>query len=142
MSEEEKKSFQATFDLAQNAVTGQENDTTKQYEKISEESKTRATKEVEDWEKNYTMTEEEKKKEITERTNKYTEEALKEKGIDGGIMDKDSKENAAFDPREAVATISRLLEAIASKLGVGEISMTANTNTANAKTENQYKAYS
>ena len=136
MSAEEKKSFQATFDLAQNSVTGEENETTKEYEKISEESKSRATKEVEEKSKKYTMTDEEKNKEITERTNKYTEESLKEKGIDGGIMDKDSKEKDSFDPKDAVEKISRLLESIADKLGVKEITKTANPDTANAKTEN------
>mgnify|MGYP000329853500 CR=1 FL=1 len=43
---------------------------------------------------------------------------LKEKGIDGGIMEKDSKEKQSFDPKDAVEKISRLLEAIANKIGV------------------------
>ena len=136
MSEKEKKAFKASVDLADSDVNNRETETTKQYKKIEEESTKKATEEVEEYSKKYNLTEEDKKKRIEQRTEELTNEAVKEAGIDGSSLEKGGEEESkSFDPKEAVDRISRLLEAIASKLGVSD-TVETQYGSANAKTEN------
>jgi len=136
MSEKEKKAFKASVDLADSSVNKTENETTKQYKKIEEESRKKATEEIEEKSSRFTLTEEQKKSQIEERTNQLTSEAVKEAGIDGGSLEKGEEEKSkSFDPKEAVDRISRLLEAIASKLDIDTTGKTMYSS-ANAKTEN------
>ena len=136
MSEKEKKAFQATVDLVDADVNETENETTKKYKKIEEESTKKATEQIEEETKNYNVTEEEKEKKIRERSEKLQKEELEKAGLDGKSLEKGEEEkNKNFDPKEAVDRISRLLEAIASKLGVNTKD-TATDSSVNAKTEN------
>lgn len=135
MSEKEKKSFQAAVDIADNHVNGKENETTKKYKKIEEESIKKATQEVEKKSKNYIMTDEEKKQKIAQRAEEIKKEEVEKAGLDAKSLEKGEEEkNKNFDPKEAVDRISRLLEGIASKLGVN--TMSKSDTSANAKTEN------
>ena len=81
------------------------------------------------------MTDEEKKQAIAEKAEKYKTEEIEKAGIDAKALEKGEEEkNKNFDPKEAVDRISRLLEGIASKLGVK--TETRSDNSATAKTEN------
>ena len=135
MSEKEKKSFQAAVDIADSHVNGKENETTKKYKKIKEESIKKATEQVEEKYSRYEMTDEEKKQKIAQRAEEIQKEEVEKAGLDAKSLEKGEEENNKnFDPKEAVDRISRLLEGIASKLGVN--TLTKSDNSANAKTEN------
>jgi hypothetical protein len=136
MSEKEKNAFKASVDLADSDINKRETETTKQYKKIEEESKKKAVKETEEWSKKYGLTEEQKKQRVIEKTEEFTNKAVKEAGIDGSSLEKGEEEkNKSFDPKEAVDRISRLLESIATKLGVDTNKNHVDTSM-NAKTEN------
>ena len=135
MSEKEKKSFGAAVDIADSNLNGKENKTTKEYKRIEKESIEKATKEINERSGRIGMTDEEKKQAISERAQSIQKEEIEKAGIDAKALEKgEEEENKNFDPKEAVDRISRLLEGIASKLGVN--TETKSDNSANAKTEN------
>jgi hypothetical protein len=136
MSEKERNAFKASVDLVDADVNKTENETTEKYKKIEEESTKKATKQIEEENKKYNITEEEKNQKIKDRAEKIQKEELEKAGLGGESLEKGEEEkNKNFDPKEAVDRISRLLESIASKLGVDTTNMRSDTS-ANAKTEN------
>ena len=139
MSENEKKSFTNAVDVTSAAVTGKENETTKKFKKIEEESYKKAEKVIDKKTRNYNYSEEEKHVMIEEEAKKIQKEETEKAGLDAKSLEKDDEEdNKNFDPKEAVDRISRLLEGIADKLGVNTMHSETykNDTTANARTEN------